>query len=584
MRAVNHRSPTAAQRPNTVHDEIPQSLGPGDDFLDCLKQKLKETRLKEYNRRVAIYAERVQIPVLSEKDAVERLRVRLGLTEVDVPSFSIVAGAIVSELSYFTLAIDHAAAFIRSLNLNITEFLPTYNEFRKEILSRVSKSKHAYPDSVAVTFLLSFDQVKRDPKYGRQASKLLQLLVFLNPNEILIDFLRSGSHGLSEGLADIIDDRLVFHESLGLLQQFSLIGRSPGNGNIVIHRLIQEVVMDELSKAEVYNYLGEVIGICTAAFPKSWDTKETLERCKKHRGQVVESAFEASKIIRSRDAGVALALFGLFLKYEGKVEDSEPLTARSCEIMLKLFGNEHRDTLACMYNLAAKYECQGKLEDVADLEKWVLKTERRTLGDDDPKTLMTMNNLATTYECQGKLEEAVDLTERVVEAERKKFGEEHPYTLTSMNNLAASYWKQGRLRDAIDLQKRVLETSRSTPGEEHPDTLQMMNNLAFIYRDQGRLQEAADLLKRVLEATRRTLGEEHPRTLGSTTNLAWTYEGLGRGMDAMIVMQKSVDGTRKTLGEEHSVTEDRKRTLRRLRNNLIRDENAPSDKSTILAF
>jgi hypothetical protein len=166
------------------------------------------------------------------------------------------------------------------LNLDITEFLPIYCKSRKEVLSRDSTSKHTYPNSVVVTFLLSFDKIKLDRKYGRQASKLLQLFVFLNPNEILIDFLRIGSHGLSEELREIIDDKLVFHESLGLLQQFSLIGTSRSKGGIVIHRLVQAVLRDEFLEPEVDHNLVEVIGLCNAAFPEDWDTKVTRELCR----------------------------------------------------------------------------------------------------------------------------------------------------------------------------------------------------------------------------------------------------------------------------------------------------------------
>ena len=86
--------------------------------------------------------------------------------------------------------------------------------------------------------------------------------------------LRAGSHGLSDGLQEIIEDDLLFSESLELLHQFSLVERSQRKDSIVIHRLIQAVLMDEVSETEVNQYLAEVIGICNAAFPKTGDTKE----------------------------------------------------------------------------------------------------------------------------------------------------------------------------------------------------------------------------------------------------------------------------------------------------------------------
>jgi len=110
-------------------------------------------------------------------------------------------------------------------------------------------------------------------KYGRQAARLLELLTFVNPGEILVDFLRAGRHALSDELPEIIEDELVFYEALELLEQFSLIRRSQRRDSVVVHRLIQVVLRDELSEEEVNDYRSEVIKICQAAFPMTWDTE-----------------------------------------------------------------------------------------------------------------------------------------------------------------------------------------------------------------------------------------------------------------------------------------------------------------------
>ena len=514
-----------------------------------------------------IPAEGLQIPVFGRDDAIELLRVRSEITEADVPSFGAVAADIVNELGYLALAIDHAAAFVRSLNLNITEFLPIYRESRKEILSRPSTSKHTYPNSIVVTFLLSFDKVKLDQKYGTQASKLLQLLVFLNPDEILVDFLRAGADGLDDEVRDIIENKLVFHESLGLLEKFSLIGRSRGKGSVVIHRLVQTVLRDELSEPDLHWYLGQIIGICTTAFPTTWDTQDTREMCRNFQNQVVEPSFEAAKV-PSPGAANILSRIGIFLDDDGKSRDGERLKLRCYEIRLELFGCEHMDTLTSMNDLAVTYLARGKLQDASDLLERVLETSRKTIGEEHPNTLTSMNNLAMTYSNQGKLQDAAELGKRVVEARRRTLGDEHPGTLLSMGNLASTYHNQGKLQDAADLKERVLEATRRTLGEEHPDTLTSMNNLAMTYWSQGNQQTAATLEERTLEARKRTLGEEHPDALMSMNNLAWMYEAVGRATEALLLIQQSVDGSQKTLGEAHPSTVDRKITLQRLRNNL----------------
>jgi len=415
-----------------------------------------------------IPAEGVEIPLLAKDDAVDLLCIRSEITE-DQMSVRSVANEIVHELGYLALAIENAAAFIRSVDLDPIEFLPIYRKSRKEILLRPSSSKHTYPHPIAATFLLSFDKVKSDPKYGKQASELLQLLAFLNPDGILIDFLRAGSAGLSDALREVVDDKFIFHEVLGQLQQFSLIAEPRGTDTIVIHRLIQAVLRDELTESEAQRYSSEVIELCRCGFPGTWDTKEARELGRRFQSQVVEPAFEVAKIA-SESAGITLVNIGLFLWRDGKGKDAERLFKRSYEIRQMLLGNEHPETLTSMHNLALTYRDQGKLQDAADLQERELEATKRTLGEEHPDTSTSMSNLALTYGYQGKLQDAADLQERELEATKRTLGEEHPGTLTSMNNLAWTYETLGRTTEALSLIQQCVDGSKRVLGEDHPDT------------------------------------------------------------------------------------------------------------------
>jgi tetratricopeptide (TPR) repeat protein len=495
-----------------------------------------------------IPAQSFQIPVLDKDEAVELLLTRSDINRLDFSSDKSEASEIVNELGFLPLAIDQAAAFIRSLK-DITEFLPVYRRSRKRFLRRDSISGH---NSVASTFLLSLEKV-REVKNGIQAEKLLQLLVFLNPDEILIDFLRAGSRGLRDELRQIIDDEFALYESLQLLERFSLIRISPRKDSIFIHRLIQTVLRDELSEAEVHRNMGEVISICYAAFPDRWETAETRHLCRKFENQVVEPAFQAAEI-PSREAAITLGRIGGFLSNDGKMKDGERLELLSSEIFRNLFGDQASDTLTSMSNLASTYRSQGKLQDASDLEERVLVGRKKILGEEHPDTLTSMSNLASTSWSQGKLQEASDLEERVLVARQRILGEEHPQTFTSMSNLASTYRSQGKLQDASDLEERVLVGQKKILGEEHPDTLTSMSNLASTYQSQGKLQEAADLDESVLVARQRILGEEHPQTLTSMNNLASTYRNQGRLQDAADLQERVLLAQRIILGEDHPET------------------------------
>jgi tetratricopeptide (TPR) repeat protein len=462
----------------------------------------------------AVPAEGFEIPVLGHAVAVELLRLR---SDADGHDIENAANDIVKELGYLPLAIDHAAAFIRSTSSDLSTFLQIFRQSRKEVLSRPPTSKHAYPNSIAAMFLLSFNKIKEDPIYGAQASRLLELFAFLNPDGILIDFLDAGSSGLNSELREIVDNKLVFNESLGLLQRFSLIGRARRRA-ITVHRLVQAVLIDNLVEPEMKDCWTGVIELCWAAWPETWDTKETRGLCRNFESQVTEPALKAAEL-PSKDAAVTLRRIGSFLSDEGNWKDSERFEIRSYEILDSLFGSDDQNTLTSMNNLAVTYERQGRLLEAADLNEKVLGARRRMLGEEHPETLTSMNNLAETYRGQGRLLEAADMHERELEICKRILGEEHPETLTSMNNLAATYWDQERLKDAADLEESVMKAWIKNLGGEHPDTLSTMNNLAYMYESLGRATEAVSLMQRSVEGSRKVLGEEHPDTIRRTDKL-----------------------------------------------------------------
>jgi tetratricopeptide (TPR) repeat protein len=498
-----------------------------------------------------IPAEGVEIPILGEDDSIQLLLRRSDIKEIDFPSYTGIAQEIVKELGHLALAIEHAGVFVRSLG-DITKFLSIYRSSRRQVLRRNPAIKTAYPNSVEVTFLLSFERLKTI-SYGGQAAKLLELFVFLNPDEILIEFLRAGQGGLNDQLREIIHDELIFHESIGLLRQFSLIRRSEKKDGFSIHRLVQAVLRDQLSETELHLGWDNVIGICRAAFPQEWGIQESLEFWRNFQNQAVEPAFEAVKI-SSQNAVHTLSTIGLFLGYDGKLKDGERLCKRSCEVAGDYLGREHPATLGSMSALATIYWHQGRLQDASILQEKVLEARRRTQGDEHPDTLTSMNDLALTYSRLGRLQDASDLQEKVLREQSRTLGDEHRDTLTSMNNLALTYSDLGRLQDASDLQEKVLREWSRTLGDGHRDTLTSLNNLASTYFRLGRLQDASDLQEKVLREQSRTLGDEHRDTLTSMNDLANTYSRVGRLQDALHLVEMAVERRRRLLGEEHADT------------------------------
>lgn len=106
------------------------------------------------------------------------------------------------KLGDIPLAIEQSAAYLWETKDVITKFLPLYNEDRsthQKLCNRIPKRNHTYHYSITTTWRMSFKCIKEEIKCPHEAM-LLQLLAFLNPDFISLDFIRTGLRALNPGL------------------------------------------------------------------------------------------------------------------------------------------------------------------------------------------------------------------------------------------------------------------------------------------------------------------------------------------------------------------------------------------------
>jgi hypothetical protein len=394
---------------------------------------------------IGISAQGLEVEVFDPQTAADMLLLRA--TQADNNNMEIRSEAvkIVEELGFLALAIEQAAAYIRESLRDIFRFLPVYHVNREKILAQRPRGDWPYPYVVATTWSLSFEMVKdRNPA----AAQLLNLFAFLNPDEILVEFIQAGRDGLPESLKTIIADAFDLSKALGELEQYSLI-RRPGDGRIIsMHRLVQAVIKDSLAHEDERSFMEIVTELFLFAFPVFREDKRQI--CRRYQTQVVGPLVILMRLGTENIANL-LVRVGFFLYADGKYFDGERLECKSVEIYIALFGRE------------------------------------------DHRTLTGMNNLASTYGALGRMKEAAGLHEKVLEARRRTLGDEHPSTLSSMYNLAMTYWTLRRRNESIALFEMELDKCRVIYGPEHTETLRSMENLLRCYREAGNMENAAVL-------------------------------------------------------------------------------------------
>src|SRR5262249_48567942 len=156
------------------------------------------------------------------------------------------ARAISQELGGLPLALDQAGAYIASQGCTPVEYLAVYRNAGRERHVFAVPDRAGEQDVVAVTRLV-IGQVEAA---NGVAVDLLRLCAFLAPEAIPDAIFSAGVPALGERLGPVAADELALEAAIRAAAQHSLLQRDRATHTLTMHRVIQKVVRDELSKTE----------------------------------------------------------------------------------------------------------------------------------------------------------------------------------------------------------------------------------------------------------------------------------------------------------------------------------------------
>jgi tetratricopeptide (TPR) repeat protein len=528
----------------------------------------------------------VEAQRMTEAEAVEFLFERTGKPRN--PQTEQTARAIAKRLGYLPLAMEQAGAYLTQTQAPLQDYLQLYDQKRREWDQRYKPQMGNYPATVGTTWLINIEQVQRK---SPPSVALLQLLAFFDSERIPLWLVQVIAYQMKPrgclalvyfvcwlvrkfarqttpplGLLERIGlNESAMSEALAQLINYSLVGYDgyiEREGEQVpyscaVHRLVQEVVRDNLG-AEQAHWVEQLLHAYSEIapdpeMPAEWERWRemlphlfaTLERA---------TALKVKPRLQAYLQAYLLNQAGLFLHYQGRYGEAEPLYQQALAIMREQLGEQHPHTATSLNNLAVLYKAQGRYDEAEPLYQQALAITRERLGEQHPDTATSLNNLAALYKAQGRYDEAEPLYQQALAIRKAQLGEQHPDTATSLNNLAGLYLAQGRYDEAEPLYQQALAIRKAQLGEQHPDTATSLNNLAELYQAQGRYDEAEPLCQQALAITRERLGEQHPDTATSLNNLAALYQAQGRYDEAEPLYQQALAIMRERLGEQHPYT------------------------------
>lgn len=434
------------------------------------------------------------------------------------------------ELGRLPLALEQAAAYVVEKQAPFASYLAS---FRKQRLKLLNKQRPSAGEPVATTWAMNFKALAGTPA----ARDLLHLSAFLGPDNIPLELLRDGGPQLGQTLFRVLtqagDDPLVLDEQLlEPLRRYSLIKRNLAIATYNVHRLVQEVVAESLSRRQQRLWSERAVRAVNAALPSveyaNWpECARLLAHALVCAQWVTRWKFDFGEAARLLDRTAS------YLMERAQYVEAEPLFERALVIRKSRYGPVHAYTAASINNLALLYQYRERFADAESLYRsaldiWETKEE---VGPTHPYTATSLTNLATLYRTANRFEEAESLYRRALTI-REQIDANGPDTAESLDQLALLYFVQRRYAEGAPICCRALEIRRARIEPDHPELGASCHNMAIFLHCQDEFEAAERLYQEALAIRRKSLPPGHPATAKTIETYARLLRQRGREEEA----------------------------------------------------
>ncbi len=463
-------------------------------------------------------------------------------TEIEAlaPMLHEATAQLVKLLGGHPLALDQAGAYIEDKGVSFHTYIQLYHEQRRILLNKRGPLGNEHPETVVVTFEVSF---QRACEVCPSAADVLALCAFLHPDAIPEEVFSHDEH--------LKLSPLEFEDAIGALRRYSLINRNVQDKLISVHRLVQAVLRDGMEQETVREWEERVILSVNKAFPHA--EHSTWAQCERLLPQALLAAqYMETEQITGEEAVRLLNETASYLQDHARYFEAEPLVQFALHICEQTRNAEHPDIASALNYLAALYRAQGRYEEAEPLLQRALAIREKILGPEDLDTVQCVNNLGGLYNTQGRYEEAEPLLQRALAIREKILGPEHINTARSLTNLAMLYHNQENYQQEEPLLQRVLAIREKALEPMNPDIAQTLNSLAMLYMNQGRYEEAEPLYQRALKIREYAFGVKHTYTAQTLNNLGRLYRLMRMYERAESFIQRGLVIWLEVLGTDHS--------------------------------
>jgi Tetratricopeptide repeat/TIR domain len=534
----------------------------------------------------------LEVPVYSEAEAVafvQRRTPRLDRGE---------AHALAEALGRLPLMLDHATGWLDDSAMTVTEYIDRLQ--RGEDLENASRTSPEYPDTFQETLAIMLSQL-RDA--NPLAVQVLRLCACFGQGRVPVQLVRPvTAKDLPESLREVANEPLRWHESIAVLQRFSVIKveyPEPGHeaqagGQVIeLHRMVQLATKAGMAVQEREEMMRTVRQMLAAADPgtpedsSSWpryadilphlapsgalrstnpviqDLVINVLRYLYMRGEYrtgQDLAAEASAAWEAEQGPQHPRVWDLRLNEAGLFRaladytTSERLSREAVEYLRAERDPADLELLRAMGGFGADLRALGRYQEAHELSTALWQRNRDLLGDDDPRTLSAKNNLSVGLRLMGKYGQALDLDREVLASREQVLGWAHPFTLVSASECARDLRLLGRYDEALSRQEYTLRRGVEALGQNHPLTLRALHHLGLCLRRTGEMARAEELLRSAVQRSDRLLGPDHPDALAVQADLGNHLRENGDLGESLGIAETVRQGYARAFGDQHPYT------------------------------
>ncbi|WP_329254125.1 FxSxx-COOH system tetratricopeptide repeat protein [Actinoallomurus sp. NBC_01490] len=557
-----------------------------DRVRDLLPPERGNIIITTRNSRWRAFEELHELDVLSRRESVEFLSRRIrGLSEADAHRLAEAAGDL-------PLVLEHAA----ESRIPLDEYLTRLAAAPRRLLSANQPS--GYPVSVTESWDAAIERLRQDTP---PALELLRCCAFFGAGPIPLEALERGRYLPRSSLQTTLGDPITRSRAIGALGRTALARVDPARRTIQVHRIVQAVVRDRLSAADVEQSRHDVHLLLAAADPGDPDDFDNWPHYEELRGHMSPSGLEgcrdpsaqrlvlnivrylrvvgdpvqaralADRALRQWPASVPDDLDALTMHLAvnrskadamgalGAYDDAFELSRTTLARAQASLGDDHEETVILGRSVGAELRMRGRFAEALEADRASLRAHLRVFGRDHPQSFMARNNVAIDDTLNGRHDDAAREDERVYRDALNFYGRaDHPAVLYYQNAMARSLRHAGRYHAALQVADQVNEGYRSVIdrgilSEDHPWVLAHGNDLAAARADAG-VPNAYESASDVHNRCWRIFGVNHPQTLAAAVTLGSALRMSRRTKEALDRLTDTADRYRSTFGTDHPYT------------------------------